>query len=226
MSATTQPIAKVYFEDQVRSRERVRDLAEVYTHDREITAMLNLVADMFPSEDDPENIDRTFLEPACGHGNFLVAIISRKMKLVTVERYGKGPDFEYRLLRCFTSTYGIDIDQANVVEARERMLGVLEGHLRNTGVYVSQALHEAVSVVLSTNVQRADTLSDAKKIELVEYLPVGDGYFQREWSFLEGPEQYEQLDLFSELPAAEPGRDKKLVHYRDLPAVELSAVAS
>ena len=60
---------------QIKSRERVRDLAEVYTHEREVNAMLDLVPDMFPSATDPGNTDRTFLEPACGHGNFLVAIL-------------------------------------------------------------------------------------------------------------------------------------------------------
>lgn len=49
-------------------RNRVRDLAEVYTHHREVAAMLDLVPDMFPTDDDPDRHDRTFLEPAtrCG----------------------------------------------------------------------------------------------------------------------------------------------------------------
>lgn len=41
----------------------MRDLAEVYTHYREVTAMLDLVPDMFPSEIAPDNLDKTFLEP-------------------------------------------------------------------------------------------------------------------------------------------------------------------
>ena len=42
--------------------------------------MLDFVPDMFPSETGPGNTDRTFLEPACGHGNFLVAILDRKLR--------------------------------------------------------------------------------------------------------------------------------------------------
>ena len=34
---------------QIKTRERVRDLAEVYTHEREVNAMLDLVPDMFPA---------------------------------------------------------------------------------------------------------------------------------------------------------------------------------
>ena len=43
---------KALFEvaEQIKHRDRVRDLAEVYTHRREVAAMLDLVPDMFPSE--------------------------------------------------------------------------------------------------------------------------------------------------------------------------------
>ena len=43
----------------------MRDLAEVYTHEREVHAMLALIPDMF------ESIDSTFLEPAHDHANLL-----------------------------------------------------------------------------------------------------------------------------------------------------------
>lgn len=198
---------------QIRSRQRVRDLAEVYTHDREVNAMLDLVADMFPSADDPGNIDRTFMEPACGHGNFLVEILRRKLAHVTTDCYGTEEDFDYRLLRCFTSTYGIDIFEANVIEARDRLRMVLENHL--AGQPVSVELLAAVDAVLDTNIQRADTLRDAQNIVVIEYKPVGDGCFLREWSYLEERE----LDLFS----PEPERDVKPVHYTAL-AKETAAV--
>jgi hypothetical protein len=198
---------------QIRSRQRVRELAEVYTHDREVAAMLDLVADMFPSDDDPSNIDRTFLEPACGHGNFLVEVLRRKLAHVTPERYGTGEDFEYRLLRCFTSTYGVDIHEGNVIEARDRMRVVLEKHL--DGQAVSVDLLAAVDAVLDTNIQRADTLADGLTTELVEYKPVGEGFFLREWSFLEDGEP----DLFSPAPV----RDECPVHFSTL-AKEPAAV--
>lgn len=211
--STVEPVEGRY-DAQVRSRERVRGLAEVYTHDREVTAMLDLVTDMFPSKDDPENIDRTFLEPACGHGNFLVAIIGRKLAHVTVERYGEGGEWEYRLLRCFTSTYGIDIDESNIFAARERMYEVLETHIRDAGVAVSEGFIDAVTAVLGTNVRQGNTLADAANIKLVEYKPVGVGSFLREWSRLDEPDQ---LDLFTKAPS-EGVHDAVPVHYRDLAA--------
>ena len=61
---------------QTKSKERVRDLAEVYTNQREINAMLDLTKNL------SENIDSRYLEPACGNGNFLVEILKRKLQTV------------------------------------------------------------------------------------------------------------------------------------------------
>lgn len=210
---------------QIKTRDRVRDLAEVYTHEREVNAMLDLVPDMFPSAERPDNHDRTFLEPACGHGNFLVEILRRKLSTVTPARYKRPEDYEHRVLRCVASVYGIDIDEENVVESRDRMRGMitrldLAGHLPSDG-FVS-----AVEVILGTNIVRADTLADGASIELVHYQPGRGGTFLREWSQLELPDPQRstpsQLDLFGEpagqldLFTLESRCDARPVHYSDL----------
>ncbi len=51
-------------EDQVKSKKRVTDHGEVFTNQREVNAILNLV------KHETERIDSRFLEPACGNGNF------------------------------------------------------------------------------------------------------------------------------------------------------------
>ncbi len=60
----------------VKSVERVRDLGEVFTPAATVKAMLDLIPEAmwvpYPSF--------TFLEPACGDGNFLVAILERKLE--------------------------------------------------------------------------------------------------------------------------------------------------
>src|SRR5680860_983634 len=96
---------------QTKTRQRVRDLAEVYTHEREVTAMLDLVPDMFPSLERPRDIGRTFLEPACGAGNFLVAILDRKLAFVKFGGlYRSVATFETAVLKSLSTIYGIDID--------------------------------------------------------------------------------------------------------------------
>ena len=198
---------------QTKSRERVRDLAEVYTHQREVSAMLDLVPDMFPSAEDPGNTDRLFLEPACGHGNFLVEILRRKLAYVTPRRYGRGERFEHRILRCLTSIYGLDISEDNVRDARERTRTVIAEHLAcHLGVASpTRGFGDAANAVLETNVIRADTLTDAAGIELVEYKPGSAGTFIREWSHPLDPAANEP-NLFS----LDARCDEVPVHYSQL----------
>ena len=59
---------------QVKSKQRVADHGEVFTADREVNAMLDLV------KQETERVDSRFLEPACGDGNFLAEILRRKLE--------------------------------------------------------------------------------------------------------------------------------------------------
>ncbi len=197
---------------QTKSRARVRDLAEVYTHEREVNAMLDLVPHMLPSETEPGNTDRTFLEPACGHGNFLVAILARKLSFVTPRRYGRGQRFKHRVLRCLASIYGIDISADNVAEARKRMRTTAAQHSEaHEATETTSGFHEAFDAILETNVIHADTLADAAEIELVAYEPGANGTFVREWSRPLDPAASEP-NLFT----LAPRRDEVPVHYSEL----------
>ena len=62
---------------QVKSKQRVADHGEVFTAEREVEAMCDLV------KQETERIDSRFLEPACGDGNFLSVILKRKLTVVT-----------------------------------------------------------------------------------------------------------------------------------------------
>lgn len=202
---------------QIRSRERVRDLAEVYTHKREVDAMLDLVSGMFPSTVDPGNTDRTFLEPACGSGNFLEEVLRRKLAFVTTSRYGRGERYEHRILRCLASIYGIDVNAENVAESRDRLRAVVHSHLDNdlNTQSASPAFGRAAEAILKTNIIRADALADAGAIELVSYHPGRAGMFTREWSLLDnGTRPTQPLRLFILTDA--PRRDERPVHYSQL----------
>ena len=63
---------------QIKSKRRVSDHGEVFTAEREVNAMLDLV------KQETERVDSTFLEPACGNGNFLAAILKRKLAVVDI----------------------------------------------------------------------------------------------------------------------------------------------
>lgn len=196
---------------QIKTRQRVRDLAEVYTHTREVTAMLGLIPSMFPSERDPLNTDRKFLEPAAGSGNFLEEILRRKIAYVTSLHFRTAQSYEHRLLRALASIYAIDIDPENVAESKERLKHLLQSHLDNdlnTKVPTS-GFARAVEAILQTNVILANTLTDLSTIEWVDYRAGRNGTFQREWSVAGEVE----LDLFS---ALESKADEVPLHYSAL----------
>ena len=92
---------------QIKSKARVNKFAEVFTAEREVKDMCDLI----PSEV-WEDIDSRFLEPACGNGNFLVEIFERK--LTRCESVEQG-------LNALRSIYGIDIQQDNVEESKQRL---------------------------------------------------------------------------------------------------------
>ena len=94
-------------ENLIKSKQRVKDFAEVFTPKHIVKDMCDLVP-----EEMWTNVETTFLEPACGTGNFLVEILERKFKLCKDWEDG---------LRALKSVYGIDIQQDNVEETKLRL---------------------------------------------------------------------------------------------------------
>ena len=105
---------------QIKSRQRVTEHGEVFTAEREVKAMCDLV------KQETERIDSRFLEPACGTGNFLTEILARK--LATVKRlYKSNPyDFDRYSVLAVSSIYGVDIMQDNAKECRKRLFAIWE----------------------------------------------------------------------------------------------------
>src|SRR5574344_9435 len=112
--------------NQVKSKKRVAEHGEVFTSEREVNAMLDLV------KDESERIDSRFLEPACGNGNFLAQILKRKLGIVAA-RYAKSQtEYDRYAVLAVSSLYGIDILQDNVENCRIRLASVFNDFYRNT----------------------------------------------------------------------------------------------
>lgn len=92
---------------QIKTKQRVKDFGEVFTNEREVKAMCDLIP-----QETWDNIASTFLEPACGNGNFLVEIYRRKLERCESEKDG---------LKALASIVGIDIQTDNVQESRHRL---------------------------------------------------------------------------------------------------------
>lgn len=107
----------------IRSADRVRDQAEVFTADREVRAMLDLVGE------EASLPPTTILEPSCGNGNFLIEILTRKLDWI--ERHGDDdPDRKAAAaVIALASMSGIDISVRNVSETQGRLMGLMESYL-------------------------------------------------------------------------------------------------
>jgi hypothetical protein len=161
-------------EGLVKSRQRVADHGEVFTPSLMVEGMLNLVSD------ESARIDSRFLEPACGSGNFLCAVLLKK--LATVEkRYGSS-EFEKRhnALFALMCIYGIELLKDNITECKENLIGIFIDYLE---LEDTDALISAAKSVLNANIIQGDalTLNDStmKAIEFPEWGYLGKGKYQR-----------------------------------------------
>lgn len=207
-----------------KSKERVANHGEVFTAEREVNAMLNLV------KRETERIESRFLEPACGNGNFLAEILRRKLDVVKV-RYGKNPDdFEKYSVIAVTSIYGVEILQDNVDECRERMFTIFDKQYTTVcKKYVSFECREAVRYILRHNILCGDALtlkqSDGEPIVFAEWsmLPgdllkrrdfrldqMLDGHQQQLSLFMSGWEYDEEVKAYIPLPI----KEFPPIHYR------------
>lgn len=168
--------------------------------------MLDLMPDAFTA------LDTKFLEPTCGHGNFLVEILRRKLALVRKDACASQDEYEHRLLRGIASIYGVDISPENIGEARTRLAHTLLEHYREDAPTVepTHGFLTAAALVLGDNVVVGDTLNRADQVELCDWQAHPGGCFRRVWSYALVPTA--DRDLFW----GERVQDKTPVHFSEL----------
>lgn len=183
---------------QVISKKRVTDHGEVFTNSREVNAMLDLVIH------ETERIESRFLEPACGNGNFLVEILSRKLKFVAA-RYSKSQlEYERYAVIAVASIYGIDLLPDNVLACQKRLFNIFNAQY--TALYKSKIKVEcqsSVRYILNRNIIHGNALT-------LETVPkenkLAEPILFSEWSAVNGSMikrrdfVYDHLVKFSEPP--------------------------
>lgn len=215
-------------EEQVKSKRRVADHGEVLTGKREVNAMLDLV------KQETERIESRFLEPACGNGNFLAAILERKLSVVD-KRYSKSQlDFERYAVLAVSSLYGIDKLPDNVSQCRERLFDVFDKVYESLFPKTSKAgCRDAVRFILTRNVIWGDALHlktcNEPRVPIVfsEWSPVnGSMLIRRDFTFhsLLNHEGNKELPLFSDLGEdvfiPTPQKEYPPVHFMEISYVE------
>ncbi|MFN6078234.1 MAG: SAM-dependent DNA methyltransferase [Bacteroidota bacterium] len=182
---------------QVKSKKRVADHGEVFTNEREVNAMLDLV------KHETERIDSRFLEPACGNGNFLAEVLRRKLKVVD-QRYGNiQMDWERYAVIAVSSIYGVDILEDNAKECRERLYIIFDDFY--TALFMDKCKDEcrrSIRFLFDRNILWGDALDftnkDDYRINLIKGKTFSGyhilAYFYVSWS-LAIPELVSQINL-------------------------------
>ena len=206
---------------QVKSKKRVADHGEVFTNEREVNAMLDLV------KHETERIDSRFLEPACGNGNFLAEVLRRKLKVVD-QRYGNNQmDWERYAVIAVSSIYGVDILEDNAKECRERLYTIFDDFY--TALFKDKCKEEcrrSIRFLFDRNIIWGDALdftnpSTKQPIVFSEWSAVnGSMLKRRDYMFKFLVEKSHQFSLFNDEgnPAAidEPVKDFPLIHFLKL----------
>jgi hypothetical protein len=170
---------------QIKSKKRVKDHGEVFTQEREVNAMLDLV------KNETERIESRFLEPACGDGNFLAPILEKKLTIIK-KKYGSSQnEFEKMALLGISSIYGVELLQDNVEVCIDRLYNIINETY--TKLYKNKCKNEfmkSVSVVLRRNILQGNALTlkrpnEKEYIIFSEWSLVNDMLKRRDFQYAE-----------------------------------------
>ncbi len=135
---------------QIKSRQRVQDHGEVFTNEREVNAMLDMV------KAETERIESRFLEPACGDGNFLSEVLRRKLAVVDSKYRRNIDEWQHYAFLAVSSIYGVDLLSDNANECRERLLGIV---MDDAPKDTPDRFEHAIRFVLLKNILCGDALT-------------------------------------------------------------------
>ena len=206
---------------QVKSKKRVADHGEVFTNEREVNAMLDLV------KHETERIDSRFLEPACGNGNFLAEVLKRKLAVVE-SRYNKIQlDWERNVVIAVSSIYGVDILEDNAIECRERLFDIFSKfYIKKFGTNCKLELIKSIKFILDKNILWGNALDftnpiTKKPIVFSEWSMINETSIKRrDYRFKFLVEKTHQFSFFNDEGNAgaidEPVKDYPPVHFLKL----------
>jgi hypothetical protein len=139
---------------QIKSKQRVTDYGEVFTSEREVQSMLDLV------KQETDRIESCFLEPSCGTGNFLIEILRRKLAVVEGLYANNRSDYDYYTILAVSSIYGVEILEDNVLFCRKRLFDHINEkyyHLYKIGCPLK--VQRTIQFILERNIIWGDFLT-------------------------------------------------------------------
>lgn len=141
----------------VKSRHRVKRYGEVFTPRSMVNQMLDLVSEDL--ERGEAFVDSTFLEPAAGDGNFIVAILQRK--LAAIQDHLDVSAWRRESLFALASIYAIELLEDNHRDAQAALLAEFVMFHASSGTPCSPRtdLYRAAAFLVETNILRGNTLT-------------------------------------------------------------------
>lgn len=206
-------------ENQVKSKERVAEFGEVYTSQREVNAMLDLV------KQETERPDSRFLEPACGDGNFLIEVLNRKLEVLVKTHKKNQYEFEKNSVIVLGSIYGVDILADNAQSARERLFNrFIEVYEKYFKEYSNDNLIKSIKFIIDKNIIHGDALTlkqvdSESPVTFSEWAIINSKLKRRDFTLADllAYAPFEKGTLFSdvdeEVNIPKPVKDHKLVNY-------------
>lgn len=131
----------------IRTKERIKKTAEIFTPEWMVKDMCDMLEDEAPNA---FALGKTFLEPSCGDGNFLVEILARKLQ------YCKS---DADIINGLKDIYGVDLMPDNIAEAKRRMLAMIDGKYD-----IAEARR-----IIDINIQQGDFLKEQDKIVFTDW---------------------------------------------------------
>lgn len=122
-----------------------------------VDAMLDLVSTEL--ETHPQFVDKTFFEPAAGDGNFLVAVLQRKLQAIKNSYQPKS--WRTESLFALASIYGVELLLDNHKAAKRTLLAEFILFHNDNGTLCSYRtnLWRAARHLIDVNIRQGDTLN-------------------------------------------------------------------
>lgn len=141
----------------IKSRHRVKAHGEVFTPRHMVNEMLDLVRPEL--ETGPNFVDKTFFEPAAGDGNFLVAILQRKLH--AVEKRYQPTKWPTESLFALASIYAVELLEDNHKAAQATLLSKFVSFHEHAGNACGRRtnLYRSAATLVERNIIGGNTLT-------------------------------------------------------------------
>jgi hypothetical protein len=232
-------------EKLIKSKARVQKHGEVFTPSWMVQKML----DTEGVKEACENIYATFLEPAAGDGNFLVAILRRKLAMVSEQFNSSIRQYTHYSLYALTTLYGIELLEDNAQMCVMNLFEVYkdfyeeavkkhedkrsENTLNNAkfiisknivqGNFLTRKLSSGDPIIFSEWVITKQTTTMIK-VQRTEYSldEIFAGNDKEAGTTFELEVEFEQIDLFSDFDLEpEPENEKIIQKYKEVYITEV-----